>query len=123
MIITSETWKDKTTGEVKERTEWHRIVFFGKLSEIVGQYVHKGSRIYVEGSLRTEKYTDKQSIERWSTKIIASTMQMLDSRKDGQQTAPNAPQATKEPYKPYGATRPVMPPPAEAEPDYGGVPF
>lgn len=76
-VATSESWKDKSTGEAKERTEWSRVVFFGRLAEIVGQYLTKGSQIYIEGSLRTNKYTDKNGIERYSTDINASVMQML----------------------------------------------
>ncbi len=81
-LATSESWQDKQTGQRQERTEWHRVVFFDKLAEIVSQYLHKGSRIYVEGSLRTEKWQDKNGIERYTTKIYAREMQMLDSRSD-----------------------------------------
>lgn len=76
-VATSFKSKDKTTGEQKETTEWHRITFFGKLAEIVGQYLKKGSSVYVEGRLQTRKYTDKDGIERYSTDIIADQMQML----------------------------------------------
>ena len=79
-IATSESWNDKQTGEKQERTEWHRIKFFGKLAEIAGEYLRKGSQVYVEGALRTDKYTDKDGIERFSTDIIANEMQMLGSR-------------------------------------------
>lgn len=79
-IATSESWKDKQTGEAKERTEWHRVKFFGRLAEIAGEYLRKGSQVYVEGSLRTDKYTDKEGIDRYSTDIIANEMQMLGSR-------------------------------------------
>ena len=79
-IATSESWKDKQTGEMQERTEWHRIKFFGRLAEIAGEYLRKGSQVYVEGSLRTDKYTDKDGIERYTTDIIANEMQMLGSR-------------------------------------------
>lgn len=88
-LATSDTWKDKNTGEQQERTEWHRVVFFGKLAEIVGQYVHKGSKLYVEGRLQTRKWTDQQGIDRYTTEIIVDmggTMQLLDSR----QAAPEA---------------------------------
>lgn len=84
-VATSEGWKDKQTGEKQERTEWHRVKFFGKLAEIVGEYVKKGSQVYVEGALRTDKYTDKQGVERYSTDIIASEMQMLGGRPEGAQ--------------------------------------
>jgi single-strand DNA-binding protein len=79
-VATTDTWKDKATGEKKEQTEWHRISFFGKLAEIAGQYLKKGSQVYIEGSLRTRKYTDKDGVEKYSTEIKADTMQMLGSR-------------------------------------------
>ena len=79
-VATTDSWKDKTTGEKKEQTEWHRISFFGKLAEIAGQYLKKGSQVYIEGSLRTRKYTDKDGVEKYSTEIKADTMQMLGSR-------------------------------------------
>ena len=79
-VATSDTWKDKATGEKKEATEWHRISFFGKLAEIAGQYLKKGSQVYVEGSIRTRKWTDKEGQERYTTEIEASEMQMLGGR-------------------------------------------
>lgn len=79
-IGVSESWKDKATGEKKELTEWVRITFFGKLAEIASQYLKKGSQVYVEGSLRTRKYTDKDGVEKYATDIKADTMQMLGSR-------------------------------------------
>lgn len=79
-VATTDKWKDKATGEQKEATEWHRVAFFGKLAEIAGQYLKKGSQVYVEGKLRTRKWTDKDGIEKYSTEIIADTMQMLGSR-------------------------------------------
>ena len=78
-VATSDSWKDKSTGEKKESTEWHRITFFGKLAEIAGQYLKKGSSVYVEGSLRTRKYTDKDGVEKYATDIKADSMQMLGS--------------------------------------------
>lgn len=82
-LATSETWRDKTSGELQDRTEWHRIVFFNRLAEIVGEYLKKGSKIYVEGSLRTRKWQDKNGIERHTTEIIANEMHILDSRHHG----------------------------------------
>jgi len=82
-VATSESWKDKQTGEQQERTEWHRVKFFGRLAEIAGEYLKKGSQVYVEGSIRTEKYTDKNGIERYSTDVIANEMQMLGGRGEG----------------------------------------
>ena len=82
-VATNESWKDKQTGEKQERTEWHNITFFGRLAEIAGEYLKKGSQVYIEGSLRTEKWQDKQGQDRYTTKIIASEMQMLGSRPGG----------------------------------------
>jgi single-strand DNA-binding protein len=79
-IATTDRYKDKTTGEMKEITEWHRVSFFGRLAEIAGQYLRKGSQVYVEGSLRTRKWTDKDGAEKYSTEIRADSMQMLGSR-------------------------------------------
>ncbi len=83
-IATSESWKDKNTGEMVEKTEWHRVVFFRRLAEIVGEYLKKGSKIYVEGKLQTRKWQDKEGQDRWTTEIVASEMQMLDSRGGGE---------------------------------------
>jgi single-strand DNA-binding protein len=79
-VATTDKWKDKASGEQKEATEWHRIAFFGKLAEIAGQYLKKGSQVYIEGKLRTRKWTDKEGVEKYTTEIIADTMQMLGSR-------------------------------------------
>ena len=83
-IACSESWKDKATGEKKENTEWVRISFFGKLAEICGQYLKKGSQVYVEGSIRTRKWTDKEGQERYTTEIRGDEMKMLGGRPDGQ---------------------------------------
>jgi len=82
-IATSESWKDKNTGELQERTEWHRVVFFRRLAEVVGEYVKKGSKIYVEGRLQTRKWQDQGGQDRYTTEIVADNMQMLDSRGAG----------------------------------------
>jgi single-strand DNA-binding protein len=82
-VATSENWKDKQSGENKERTEWHRVAMFGRLGEIAGEYLKKGSKVYIEGSLRTRKWQDKQGNDRYTTEIIANEMQMLDSRGGG----------------------------------------
>lgn len=79
-LATSETWKDKQTGQPQERTEWHRVVFFNRLAEIAGEYLRKGSKVYVEGSLRTRKWQGQDGQDRYTTEIVASEMQMLDSR-------------------------------------------
>lgn len=86
-MATSESWKDKQTGEKQEKTEWHNIVIFGKLAEIAGEYLKKGSQCYIEGSLTTEKWTDKQGNDRYTTKIKATDMQMLGNKQNaGQQS-------------------------------------
>lgn len=86
-VATSEAWKDRQTGERKEATEWHRINFYGKLAEIAGQYLRKGSQVYIEGSLRTRKWTDKDGQEKYSTEIRADEMKMLGGKPEGQQQA------------------------------------
>lgn len=84
-IATTDKWKDKQTGEMKEATEWHRVTFNGRLAEIAGQYLRKGSQVYVEGSLRTRKWTDQSGVEKYSTEIRADQMQMLGGRQGGDQ--------------------------------------
>lgn len=84
-VATSEKWTDKNTGELKELTEWHRITFFGKLAEIASQYLRKGSLVYIEGKLRTRKWTDKDNIERYTTEIQATSLEMLDSKPENGQ--------------------------------------
>ena len=79
-VATSETWKDKNTGDSKERTEWHRVVMFRRLGEIAGEYLKKGSKVYIEGKLQTRKWQDQNGQDRYTTEIIADQMQMLDSR-------------------------------------------
>lgn len=89
-VATSETWRDKSTGEQKEKSEWHRVVIFGKLAEIAGEYLKKGSQVYFEGKLQTRKWTDKDGVERYTTEIaippVGGVMQMLDGKK--QEDAP-----------------------------------
>ena len=82
-VATSEGWKDKNTGEMQERTEWHRISMFRRLAEIAGEYLKKGSKVYIEGRLQTRKWQDQQGQDRYSTEVIADNMQMLDSRSGG----------------------------------------
>ena len=94
-IATSESWKDKQSGDQQERVEWHRVVIFGKLADIAGKYVKKGTKLYIEGSIRTRKWTDNQGQDRYTTEIVANEMQMLDSRGD----AESAPQRSAEPQK------------------------
>ena len=83
-IATSESWKDKQTGQPQERTEWHRVILFNRLAEIASEYVRKGSKVYVEGALRTRQW-DQDGVKRYSTEIVAAQMQMLDSKPQGQQ--------------------------------------
>ena len=87
-VATSESWRDKQTGEQQERTEWHRVALFGRLAEIAGEYLRKGSQVYIEGSLRTRKWQDKQGNERYSTEIIGNDLQMLGGRGGGPGAAP-----------------------------------
>jgi len=89
-IATSESWRDKQTGEQQERTEWHRVAFFGRLAEVAGEYLRKGSQVYVEGSLRTRKWQDKQGNDRYSTEIVGNDLQMLGGRGGGAASAPGA---------------------------------
>jgi len=82
-LATSESWKDRQTGQMQERTEWHRVVFFNRLGEIAGEYLKKGSKVYVEGSIRTRKWQGQDGQDRYTTEIVANEMQMLDSRGGG----------------------------------------
>lgn len=86
-VATSDTWKDKQTGQPQERTEWHRVIFFNRLAEICGEYLRKGSKIYLEGRLQTRKWQDKNGVDRYTTEIVGSEMQMLDSRGAGAASA------------------------------------
>jgi single-strand DNA-binding protein len=97
-LATSEQWKDKS-GQKQERTEWHRIVFFGRQAEIVGEYLKKGSQVYIEGSLTTRKWTDKDGVEKYTTEIRADRMQMLSKKQDGgeQQERPQRQEQRKTP--------------------------
>lgn len=91
-IATSESWRDKQTGEQKEQTEWHRVVLFGKLAEVAGEYLKKGSQVYIEGQLRTRKWTDQQGVEKYTTEVVVNvggTMQMLGGKAGGGQAGGN----------------------------------
>lgn len=92
-VATTESWKDKNSGEAQEKTEWHRVSVFGKLAEICGQYLAKGSKVYLEGRIQTRKWQDDTGADRYSTEIVADQMQMLGGRSDGQGQAPARPQA------------------------------
>ena len=89
-VATTESWKDKQSGDKKEITEWHRVVFYRKLAEIAGQYLKKGSQVYLEGRIRTRKWTDKEGQERYTTEIEANEMQMLGGKREGEQSAPRS---------------------------------
>ena len=89
-VATSESWNDRDTGEKKEKTEWHRVVFFNRLAEIAAQYLKKGSQVYVEGKLQTRKWEDKEGNERWTTEVVANQMQMLGDRMSGDISNDNA---------------------------------
>lgn len=130
-VATSESWKDKNTGQQQERTEWHKIVFYNKLAEIAGEYIKKGSKVYVEGSLRTRKWQAQDGSDRYTTEIIASEMQMLDSKPaDGsapqQRQAAPAQQRQAAPQQGYppSAARPAAAAPAPAIDDFSDdIPF
>lgn len=118
-IATSETWKDKQTGQPQERTEWHRVVFFNRLAEIAGEYLRKGSKVYVEGGLRTRKWQDKEGQDRYTTEIVANEMQMLDSRgagEGGYQGSNDYAQSAPQSNKPQAQRAP------QAAPSAGGAP-
>ncbi len=87
-VATSESWKDKQTGEQKERTEWHKVAMFNRLAEIAAEYLRKGSQVYIEGKLRTRKWQDRDGNDRWTTEVIADEMQMLGGRGGGGGSAP-----------------------------------
>jgi len=97
VVATSESWRDKQSGDMQERTEWHRVVFFGRLAEIVGEYLHKGSKVYLEGALRTRKWTDKDNNERYTTEVVASEMQMLDRKGEQEMAASQMSSAPSQP--------------------------
>lgn len=111
-IATSETWKDKQTGQTQERTEWHRVVLFGRLAEIAGEYLRKGRQVYIEGQLRTRKWQGQDGQDRYTTEIVAREMQLIGGRGDGtaalEQGAPAYPEASvPPPSKPASAGKPA----------------
>jgi len=127
-LATSETWKDKQTGQPQERTEWHRVVFFNRLAEIAGEYLRKGSKVYVEGSIRTRKWQDQSGQDRYTTEIVANEMQMLDSRGssgmggDGGYDYPEASQSSPGGNAGGGSAAPA-PAPAAQDPYDDDIPF
>ena len=113
-LATSETWKDKATGERREETEWHRCVVFGKLADIVSQYTRKGSKIYAEGKIKTRQW-EKDGVKQYSTEIVVSEIQMLDARKEGDSTSKQVHPANKSPYAEIPAVN--------ANDDFDDIPF
>ncbi|MEE4304465.1 single-stranded DNA-binding protein [Wenzhouxiangella sediminis] len=101
-IATSEAWRDKQTGEQQERTEWHRVVLFGKLGEIAGEYLRKGSKVYIEGRIQTRKWQGQDGQDRWTTEIVANEMQMLDSRGGSAPFNDNGPSQSQGGYQDQG---------------------
>jgi len=110
-VATSESWTDKSTGQKQERTEWHRVSLFGKLAEIAGQYLDKGSKVYVEGKLQTRKWQDQNGQDRYTTEVVVSgfngTLQMLDRRDDSSSSAPAPSKDVTEKSKPEPSITPV----------------
>jgi len=104
-LATTDSWKDKATGEKKEATEWHRVVFFGRLAEIAGEYLKKGRSVYVEGRLRTRKWQDKEGQDRYTTEIVADRMQMLGNREGGSASMASEPPDHGAPAEPRGEPR------------------
>lgn len=103
-LATSESWKDKNTGEKKENTEWHKVVFFKRLAEIAGEYLRKGQQVYIEGSLKTRSW-EKDGVKHYATEIVASEMQMLGGRQDGERTEQAVAQKPAPPQKPAPSTQ------------------
>jgi len=127
-LATSETWKDKQTGQPQERTEWHRVVFFNRLAEIAGEYLRKGSKVYIEGALRTRKWQDQQGQDRYTTEIVAGEMQMLDSRSDQGQSGGYSPQPSQGGYAssnnaPAQSKPAAAPPPPSMDSFDDDIPF
>ena len=139
-LATTHRWKDKQTGERKENTEWHRVVFFNRLAEVVGEYLRKGSQVYVEGRIRTNKWQDQSGQDRYTTEIIATEMQMLGSKPAGgtvplantqtqtavspqQQHQPTAPAAQNHPQAAAPTMAPNSPPPMAQEDFDDDIPF
>src|SRR5437773_2546817 len=108
-VATTDTWKDKASGEKQERTEWHRVVFFSRLAEIAAEYLRKGSQVYIEGSLRTRKWQDKEGKDQYSTEVVAREMQMLGGRGGAGSGAPAEGRAERRPAAPVSEERSAPP--------------
>lgn len=115
-VATTDRWKDKASGEMKEATEWHRIAFFGRLAEIAGEYLKKGSQVYVEGSLRTRKWQDKDGNDRYTTEIVANEMQMLGGKSQPSEQPADYP---KQQTRAVGQTSPT----SSADDGFDDIPF
>ena len=115
-LATSESWKDKQTGQPQERTEWHRVVFFNRLAEIAGEYLKKGSKVYIEGSLRTRKWQDQAGVDRYTTEIVANEMQMLDSRGGSDNYGGGGQQYSQGDNSPQGGSYGNQPPAGQSAP-------
>jgi len=129
-LATSETWKDKQTGQPQERTEWHKVVFFKRLAKIAGEYLTKGSKVYIEGSLRTRKWQDQSGQDKYSTEIVANEMQMLDGRNQNGDSMESqaATQQQRQPANSAGDYRAASggtqkQPPQQFEDDFDDIPF
>jgi len=130
-IATTRRWKDRQTGERRDETEWHRVVFFTRLAEIAGEYLRKGSLVYIEGRIRTQKWQDQSGQDRYTTEIVAEQMQMLDSRSGGTsnfndgQASSNFPPNQQQPAQPTqpNQSAPNSPPPAAYEDFDDDIPF
>ena len=112
-IATAESWKDKNTGEQQERTEWHRVVAFGRLAEIMGEYLRKGSQVYVEGRIQTRKWQDKEGQDRYTTEIVANELQMLGGKSGGSANYDSAPQQQNNAPEPQATAPAASPAPAD----------
>ena len=115
-VATNENWKDKQTGEAQERTEWHRIVIFGKLAEIAAQYLKKGSQVYFEGKIQTRKWQDKEGKDRYTTEIVANEMQMLGGKASSGSSVPFEPPAKQ-------SSQPNSPETAPVDDGFDDIPF
>jgi single-strand DNA-binding protein len=123
-LATSESWKDKNSGEMQERTEWHRVVFFNRLAEIAAEYLRKGSKVYIEGSLRTRKWQGQDGQDRYTTEIVANEMQMLDGRATGGSADFDSPRAAAAPGRqPQQPQRPSQEPPQDMTGFDDDIPF
>lgn len=107
VLATSDSWRDKQTGEMQDRTEWHKVVFFNRLAEIAGEYLHKGSKVYIEGSIKTRKWTDKDNNERYTTEVVANEMQMLDKKGEAEYNNATAAQPSRAPSAPAKQATPA----------------